>query len=722
MLLLLFTFNLVSVFSQSDIQKENIRAKYNSSKLSVFNSELKKDYDQSRDKMVRLAKANGWTISETLSNGSFVELQDVGEDGAPLYYTTLNDNVNHTSRADALHNGGALKLGLNGEGMQVGVWDGGTALKSHQEFGNRVLSADGSEKTDKHATMVMGTLIASGIKEKAKGIIYKATALSNDWTKDKIEVAEAAANGLLLSNHSYGIKTDRVPDWYFGSYIKISQDWDKIMYNAPYYLMVTASGNAQHSRDNDTPIYGKNTDGFDLILGFSASKNGVTVAAAESDIDRKGNIVNATVAGYSSFGPMDDSRIKPDISGAGTNIFTTSSTGTKNYDVSSGTSMATPGVTGSMLLLQQYYERLNNTYMKAATLKGLVLHTADDVQNPGPDYRMGWGVINTVAAADAITNEEYSTVISEDELENGEIYTLTVNSNGTDPLMASISWTDPATGFVNRGTLNDVTAALVNDLDIRIEKDGKTFFPWKLSAANATAAATKGDNKVDPFEKIQIDNAKGEYTITISHKGNLSTSVQNFSLIVTGVEVTQCNVDMPSETNLGEAGDESVVMEWKEAPDTLFEAQFKNENSDDWTTEYTYNNFIELKELTIGETYEFRLKAICTENIGSDYTPKLTFVFEAEGTELQDALDYETLSTDSQMSISVYPNPAVEEISLEGNISSNAAYSIVSTTGITVKTGNASAAKIHVSDLSEGLYILSVQDLRGVKSTKFYKN
>ena len=60
---------------------------------------------------------------------------------------------------------------------------------------------------------------------------------------------------MLVSNHSYGIKTDRVPDWYFGSYIKVSQDWDKIMHNAPYYLMVSAAGNSQNSYDNELPNY-----------------------------------------------------------------------------------------------------------------------------------------------------------------------------------------------------------------------------------------------------------------------------------------------------------------------------------------------------------------------------------------------------------------------------------------------------------------------------------
>ncbi|MEZ4968282.1 MAG: hypothetical protein R2814_01210 [Flavobacteriaceae bacterium] len=117
--------------------------------------------------------------------------------------------------------------------MLVGVWDAGAVLTNHKEFGNRVSTLDQSEIVDSHATRVTGILVAEGLDKRSKGVAYKAKAVSNDWRRDKIEVAEMAANGLLLSNHSYGIMSDRVPDWYFGSYIQVSRDWDKIMYNAP---------------------------------------------------------------------------------------------------------------------------------------------------------------------------------------------------------------------------------------------------------------------------------------------------------------------------------------------------------------------------------------------------------------------------------------------------------------------------------------------------------
>ena len=608
--------------------------------------EFEKNKRFNKSDLKQMAHAKGWTFVEKFPDGGHSELQDVGPDGTPIYYTTFNDNVSKTTRADALYDTGLLNLGIDGTGMTVGVWDAGHALKDHQEFDTRVTIADESNDVDMHATRVMGTLIASGIKKNVKGVAYGAEAITSNWSRDRIEVAQAAADGLLLSNHSYGINTGNVPDWYFGSYIRVSQDWDKIMFNAPYYLMVTAAGNAQKLQHNATPINNDPASGFDLILGFAASKNGITVAAANTEIDGKGRLLNASVAGFSSFGPVDDGRIKPDLAGNGSNILTTNATGTNGYGTYTGTSMAAPGVTGSMLLLQQYYERLYNGFMRAATLKGLVLHSADDVGQPGPDYKLGWGVMNTKKAAEIIVNKGYRTHISEETLQEGETYSITVNATGNEALVASISWTDPESEYVNKGTLNDDTPALVNDLDIRIVKNGTAYHPWKLDARATTAAATKGDNLVDPFERAELLNAvSGEYTITVTHKGALRYGAQEFSLIVSGISVTECNAEIPFETQMTEANNDMVSLRWEPITDALFEIQCKPEGSTAWETIYTEEYFINLDNLQKNTKYTVRLRTFCTENMASEYTSEMAFTFMGEDTDLEEILNYETLNT-----------------------------------------------------------------------------
>lgn len=719
---LLFFSLTTLVQAQSKEFKSLIKENYDFSKIGSMQVDLEFDYEENRAKTLAMAKANNLKLKEVLPNGKKVELQEIGQDGSPLYYETYSDNASQTSRASSLHSNGILDLDLDGLGMQVGVWDAGIALTTHQEYDVRATVADGSTEVDAHATMVTGSLISSGIKREAQGVAFRANVLSHDWTRDKIEVAEAAANGLLLSNHSYGIKSDRVPDWYFGSYIKVAQDWDNIMYNAPYYLMVTAAGNARHSADNEAPIFGTTSDGFDLLLGFTIAKNGLTVAGSNSKIDNKGNLKDATVSAYSSYGPVDDGRIKPDLAGDGSSILSTDANGNTSYDVSAGTSMATPGVTGALLLLQQYNEELYGTYLKAATLKGLALHTADDVDAIGPDYKMGWGVMNAKKAAEVLYQKDFSTQISENSLVEGETFTYTVTAESGETLMASISWTDPASEFINRGELNNTTAALVNDLDIRITKDGKTFLPWKLNPKNPNAAATQGDNLVDPFERIEIPDATGTYTITVGHKGNLENAKQDYSLIISGASLTSCSVNGPQGLTLANALENEVSLEWESTVDGLYEVQYRNEDENEWTTALTTENVQAFTDLTPDEDYIVRVRTFCSQNIASEFSMEYKFTFKGLETEVG-ALDMnQTLSADGEISFSVYPNPAVNQISINTQVGADAMYRIVSPSGVELKVGQAKNEPIHVSDLATGLYILQVKDGEVYKSTKFYKN
>ncbi len=715
---LLFLLGIFFAFGQSKTHKDFIQSQYNQQKISQLVSKMEMEYQSKQTKINEVLKSKNWKHSQKQQDGTVVALKDIGTDGTPLFYTTLNDPSKQVSRAHTLYSNGLLDLGMDGRGLQIGVWDAGSALTTHQEFDTRAISVDEAKDVSLHATRVTGNLISSGIKPNAKGVAYAAEVLSHDWTRDKIEVAEAAANGLLVSNHSYGIKTDRVPDWYFGSYIRVSQDWDKIMFNAPYYLMVAAVGNSQRSHDNAAPSFGQTADGFDLLLGFTTSKNGLAVTAANTKIGNKGELKEANVASYSSLGPIDDGRIKPDLAGDGTSIFSTSSNSNSSYDTSMGTSMATPGVTGSLLLLQQYHEELYNSYMKAATLKGLALHTADDVGPKGPDYKMGWGVMNAKAAAELLQNKDYSSLIHEESLSEGENYELTVTANGIEDLMVSISWTDPEGEFINRGNLNDPTPALINDLDVRVTQNGKTFSPWKLNPAKATDAAVTGDNLVDPFERIEIDNARGEYLITITHKGTLKNGFQDFSLIVSGAQVSSCKAESPSGFGLLSTEEDSATISWEENLDTLFEIQYKAVNEGTWKSELLWENNMILRDLQVGTTYQAKVRSICTENIASDFSDEIQFVFKGTDTEI---FDYETFSHNDSLEISVYPNPTTDWLTLDAKLSPDAAYSVVTTSGNTIKNGKAHSS-INVSGLASGLYVLVVQDHSGIKSTKFYKN
>jgi hypothetical protein len=344
-----------------------------------------------------------------------------------------------------------------------------------------------------------------------------------------------ASFGLLISNHSYWIGTS-LTTWQLGAYDNRARQFDQIAFNAPFYLAVTAAGNDRN--DFGSSVIGpylSQKGGYNLIRGMQNAKNYLTVGAVNQVLNYSGPS-GVNMSSFSSWGPTDDGRIKPDVVAKGTAVFSTIATSNSSYGTSQGTSMASPAVAGVAMLLQQHYNNLNNDFMRAATLKGLINHTADESGDDlGPDYRFGWGLIDTQDAAQIITAKSASTAVIEENILNSTgSYTKTFTSSGTAPLMVSISWTDKESS-ANNGNIDPVTSNLVNDLDVRVTKDGVTFFPWTLDpAAPAVGAVRTADNFRDNFEKIQVDAPNGTYTVTVSHKGNLVGGLQNYSLIISG--------------------------------------------------------------------------------------------------------------------------------------------------------------------------------------------
>ena len=627
---LLFLFLPALILAQTPKQIQEIKKQTNIVKLQELAKLLEVKSKSEKQKAWALADQKGWNKTFIDSNGSFNELIKVTEEGKPIYYKTDNTKTERfnsvllfynvvagrATRANWLHNDGGLGLNVEGQGMIAHVWDAGIARSSHQEYDgiggdNRFKVGDGTGISGRnfHAAHVMGTIISSGFVSAAKGMAPQAKGIGYDWTNDTQEVALAASNGMLLSNHSYGYIANEIPDQLFGAYGGDARQWDEIMYNAPYYLQVISAGNdGNDNASNGAPLNGQT--GYDKLSGFKTSKNSLIIAnARDPQIDADGNLVSLVRNPSSSEGPTDDLRIKPDLTGNGTGLFSTYESADDAYNTISGTSMSAPNVTGSLLLLQQHYKNVNGFFMKAATLKGLALHTADDAGIIGPDAQLGWGLMNTKKAAETINSNGLQSIILESSISNGETRTFTVKSDGTSPLYASISWTD-LPGAVNNQT-NSSTPALVNDLDVKVSNNRDTFLPWKLTNVNVN---TKGDNTVDPYERVDIDGASGEYTITVTHKGTLSAA-QNFSLIVTGT--TQDYRIQPDSYVKSVCTDASAVFDFtyeqtiasttnlsvENLPTGVTSSLSTNSISENGTFQVTLSN---LSGLIPGTTYDFR--------------------------------------------------------------------------------------------------------------------
>ena len=442
-----FVFALAQVFGQLTTNK---------TKLNSFSEEKAIEFKAKKTEAIDYARRHDIPIIIKSEEG-IKELMYVDTYGKPQYYKTFNVNAAATVSTNKVNPGGGYGYSLDGSGMTIHEWDGGGVLTSHQEYGGRVVQGDGVTSTHYHSTHVAGTLIASGVVSNAKGMAPAADLRAFDWNGDDYEMANEASNAnTLVSNHSYGYvrgwdydgtwtwhgntSVSTQEDYLFGFYDSQAQSWDNISYNAPFYLIVRSAGNDR----GDGPSTGAYPqDGpYDCISHAGVAKNILTVGSVADIAGGYTQPSDVIMSSYSSWGPADDGRIKPDIVANGSGLYSTDNGHDADYTTLSGTSMASPNAAGSMILLQEHYEDLNGSgsYMRAATLKAVVIHTADEAgDNPGPDYEFGWGLLNTKAAADIISDDVALNTLEEITLANNASYQRTVKALGGEPLKVTIN-------------------------------------------------------------------------------------------------------------------------------------------------------------------------------------------------------------------------------------------------------------------------------------------
>ncbi len=567
--------------------------------------------------LVRTALEKGWPLTLRNKKGRLAYLRGINGQGLPYYITTFDNIISAaTIRTNQLWPGGNTNLALNGSSAnmksKIAIWDEGLVRPTHVELVGRVTQVDKSPTLSDHSTHVSGTLIAAGINPVAKGMSFGAQQLlCYDFNNDEAEMMAAAKSGqLLVSNHSYGdiagwfldaSQNDRWEFWgnpgdtvdiRFGLYNKDTQIWDSIAYNAPLYLIAKAAGN---NPGEQGPLVGQtywrmntngtfvnsgprpagisNNGGFTTIATSTNAKDILTVGAVNPIPGGYNSPADVVLADFSSMGPTGDGRIKPDVVSDGVNVLSSISTADNAYDIFSGTSMATPAAAGSSFLLQEYYTKLHGAtnFMRAATLKGLLIHTADEAgASPGPDYSYGWGLIDMARAASVITsdNSDQSQQIHESSLTNGskDSETFAITASGKTPVTATICWTDPPGVPVNipsgEHNFQDISIKLINDLDLRIRDNttGIVYLPWVLNPTNPAAAATKGDNIRDNVEKVELNDSLvpgRSYTITVSHKSILHRGTQAYTLLISGAGGTAvCS----SASSAGGASIDNVVL------------------------------------------------------------------------------------------------------------------------------------------------------------------
>jgi len=453
---------------------------------------------------------------------------------APLPPHPATDNLvekaNHrASIISATHSGGKS---LTGKGVKIGEWDSGP-LGIHVDLSGNTVIKENKVATSSHATHVAGTVLGTGVIDpQAEGMAPGAQIFSwdfYDWIPYEMDTSYKY-DSIVMTTNSWAYNTN--PTTYHdsckhrGNYDIYSYLFDRLVRLHPNFVHCFAAGNYQSQC---------NLSGFRTVSsGPQSAKNTIVIGALQ---------YNNTMTSFSSWGPLRDGRIKPEICGIGQNV--NSTTPSNSYGLGSGTSMSTPGVSGTIALLYEQYRNIYKKDPNASTIKAVVCNTADDLGNTGPDFKYGFGKINALRAADVIKNGQFYY----DSLSHNTSKTYTVNvPSGIKQLKVMLNWMDvPASMNKPYDSIS-----LINNLNLKVTDTlGNTFYPLILDSSNYNKVAYQGIDSINNIEQIVIDNPyKGKFNIQI-HGKRIPSGYQTFAVTY--------DVVSPAITVVYPSGKESLI-------------------------------------------------------------------------------------------------------------------------------------------------------------------
>lgn len=347
---------LLSMISMLPLQA-NAQVETNERALSDLADRFRRELEGARNELYFSLLASQKSAQAGLNQNPNIRLMYMKDGKFPFFYSTCNQNAARTISTDDVWPGGSSGFQLTGTSTghsDFGIWDVGGVLTTHEQFGGRVLQMDSPDSIEKHPTHVAGTMIASGAyaHPSAIGMSYEACLSAYDIDEDLLKMT-AAAPMMNVSNHSYGpvcgwfFDSEKTYKWYwlgdfrvcvyedyqFGRYSSESRDWDELAYVAPYYSIVKSAGNDRNdtgpepggfhyvwdyfweqwleSYETRDPDGGN--DGYDCIPPIGTAKNILTVGAVGDIPGGYSSPSSVVMEPYSSWGPTDDGRIKPDL-------------------------------------------------------------------------------------------------------------------------------------------------------------------------------------------------------------------------------------------------------------------------------------------------------------------------------------------------------------------------------------------------------------------------
>jgi hypothetical protein len=406
-------------------------------------------------------------------------------EAVPPPFVANNDRSRQSINVDAVQ---VPPYSLSGPGVRIAVFEDGSI--SHPDLAGRVTNH--AVNLSAHATHVAGTLAGDGALSGGllRGMAPKALLFA--WTY--VPPANVFASMLtsvttektVISNNSWGANIGNAFNncHLLGNYGAEANIFDRLVRNNKFATYKSA-GNAR------TTLCAPLTYGtIDLT---ATAKNAVIVGAT---LRPAPNTADST-AYFSGWGPTDDGRLKPDVVAVGYPVKSTCLS--FSYCELSGTSQATPAVSGTAALLMESYRNTHDNRDPSPELvKAILLNTAVDIGPAGPDFQSGYGKVDALRAVNTVRDERF--LNGSVGPSQSRVINLTVANSPSCSFKVLMAYTD-------KEAAPNAAKALVNDLDLKlISPNGTTYLPLTLdpAPANRGALAVPGINTRDNVEQVSV--------------------------------------------------------------------------------------------------------------------------------------------------------------------------------------------------------------------------
>jgi len=535
----------------------------------------------SLDEVATFWMSDAWSPEEGRVWGE-IDLADIGSivqhsavaGIAPLPVLELkNDNARNHMGIDTVST--HFLTDLDGSGQTVAVGDSGID-HDHGDFNNRIVGrtsvtpndSSTADPSNGHGTHVACTVLGSGMRSSgtyngvAPGASLYFQAMEDD---DSGALYSYGINSMLNSAYNAGARL-HTNSWGagsgHGSYSTQSEDADDR----------TSTWDQYWSYEGMSVLFAAGNERNDGVSPPGTAKNVITVGG------HKNRYSGAPDEMYywSSRGPTDDGRIKPDVVAPGDGVRSClaqeaqdAQSGWSNnwYIEYSGTSMATPAAAGAGALVREYLmEIAERSAPQGALIKALLILGAEDMGARNiPNNDEGWGRVNLVNSL-VPDSDEGIFVDDRSRIRSGQTreYTFDITRGG-EPLKVVLAWSD----YPGSSTSTD---QLRNDLNLEvIHPNGGTTYKGNVFNSGRSIAGGQSDS-TNNVEVVLVDSAAtGTWTVRVKddyHGG--SRTYQPYAIAVRGVNVNDLTAEphfnqevsiSPAIPQIGEAVEVGITVE-----------------------------------------------------------------------------------------------------------------------------------------------------------------